>query len=380
MSERLPRVQFLDDEPSVLDGLRRLLRRESGWCAFDFSSDPAAVLAQASRDEIDVLVSDVDMPGMNGFELLSAIRATAAGERLPVIFLTGRQETDLKRRALDSDATDLLNKPVEREDLLARLRGALRLKSYQDALRESNTRLEERVRERTAELEESKREIVWRLAKAGELRDEQTGYHVMRVGWFSHHLAVALGVPPDVARDLLLAAPLHDIGKLGVPDAILRKRGPLSEQERADMQRHCLIGAAILRDRSRLLDATHETLGAAIDGVENPVLEMAARVARSHHEHWDGHGYPDRIAGEQIPLEARIVAVADVFDALCSVRPYKPACDLTTAAGMIVQAGGRQFDPAVVAAFQAALPTLRAVQVRWTDPGGGPGGEDAPCP
>lgn len=370
MSERLPRVQFLDDEPSVLDGLRRLLRREAGWCTFAFSTDPAAVLDHAARDEIDVLVSDVDMPGMNGFELLTMIRATESGERLPVIFLTGRQETDLKRRALDSEATDLLNKPVEREDLLARLRGALRLKSYQDELRESNLRLEERVRQRTMALEESKREIVWRLAKAGELRDEQTGQHVMRVGWFSHHVGLALGVPPDMARDLLLAAPLHDIGKIGISDAILRKRGPLSESERAEMQRHCVIGAAILRDRSRLLDAAHEQLAASLEGVDNPILEMAARIARSHHEHWDGRGYPDGIAGEQIPLEARIVAVADVFDAICSPRPYKPAYEVSVAVGMIADASGRQFDPAVVEAFHAALPALREVQARWADASG----------
>lgn len=367
MGRERPVVQFLDDEPAVLEGLRRLLRHERTQYDFAFATDPFHVLERALAGEIDVLISDINMRELGGFELLARIRASVDGRRLPVIFLTGRQETDLKRRALDLDATDVLNKPIEIEELLARVRSAVRIKEYADQLRDQNAALERRVRERTAALEDSQREIVWRLAKAGELRDEQTGNHVVRVGWFSYYLAGALGLTGRFTRDLLLAAPLHDVGKIGIPDAILRKRGPLSVQERAHMQQHCRIGEAILRGRPgvvMLLDGGESPLP---DRRPYPLLETAARIALSHHERWDGLGYPSGLQGPQTPIEARIVAVADVFDALCSARPYKPPYGVDTAVELIAEQSGAQFDPQVVEAFHRVLPQLRDVQAQLPD-------------
>lgn len=354
MRTERPRVQFLDDEPAVLDGLRRRLQSAGADYTLTFCTDPHVVLEQVMAGRVDVLVSDISMPGCDGFELLARVRASAPGQRIPVIFLTGRQDIDFKRRALDMDAIDLVNKPVVLEDLLARLRSVLRLKAYEDQLHDQNAELERRVRARTEALAASQREIGWRLAKAGELRDANTGDHVVRVGLYSRQLGLALGLSEAFVEQLLLAAPLHDVGKLGVPDAVLRKRGPLDPSERAQMEEHCRIGAAILLERPELANRVDafEDVGASAD---NPLLAMAARIAHSHHEHWDGGGYPEGIRGERIPLEARIAAVADVFDAMCSVRPYKPASAPDDVRAEIVAHSGRQFDPQVVAAFQRSF-------------------------
>jgi putative two-component system response regulator len=229
----------------------------------------------------------------------------------------------------------------------------LQLKSYQDQICDQNKQLEQRVKERTFELELSHREIIYRLAKAGEFRDEDTGYHIKRVGLYSCLLAQRLGMD-DLFCDLIqLTSPLHDIGKIGIPDEILHKPGVLSDEEREIMKTHCRIGVSILRTDSPFISVGGNSgLFEARENDKNSLLEMAATIALSHHERWDGSGYPEGKTGQDIPLEARIVALADVYDSLRSPRPYKVEYSARKSRGIIKNNSGKHFDPQIVAVFR----------------------------
>ncbi len=369
-------ILFVDDEPNVLDGLRRMLRAERHRWDMSFVDGAGAALDVVRAVGCDAVVSDVDMPGKDGFSLLADIRADEQTCDVPVIILTGRSESDIKRRALDLGATDLLNKPVDPQDLIARLQSVIRLKDYQDKLKDHNTILERKVEERTADLVGSRLDIIWRLGKAAEYRDEETGNHVARVGCYCRVIAERLGAEHELVEMLFLTSPLHDIGKIGIPDAILLKRDSLSADECGVMKRHCAIGAEILREDSKAMNAFLAWLGERScrhDGNgQNPILKMASSIALTHHEWWDGTGYPAGLVGEEIPLESRVVALADVYDALCSERPYKPAFPEDEALSVIHDEVGRHFDPAVHAAFEESLKELGAIRTELRD--------ETPCP
>ncbi len=366
-----PGIVFVDDEPQVLEGFRRMLSCMDDEWKMTFVSSADAALGHVHAEPYDGIVSDLRMPGKDGFELLAELRSSELTKDIPVIIVTGAGEHDLKRRALELGATDLLHKPVDREDLLARIQSMLRLKSAQDELKRHNAMLEQKVRERTAELEASRLEIIWRLAKAGEYRDEETGNHVMRVGCCCRVLAQELGMDRGFVELVFLTSPLHDIGKIGIPDRILMNTGKLSPEAWRTMQGHCAIGAAILLQRAKGMepflawqtaDASEQTMCS-----DNLLLEMAARIARGHHEWWDGSGYPDGLAGEDIPLEARIVAVADVYDALGSTRPYKPAYPEDKVLAVMREENGAHFDPHVFAAFERSLDEFRSIRAQYSD-------------
>jgi putative two-component system response regulator len=335
-----------------------------------FIGRPEAAWERLLAGGYDAVVSDIKMPGMSGLELLSRLQATPATKDIPVIMLTGLDDGGLKSRALELGAADLLHKPVDPADLRARLHNVLRLKAYEDELRAWNHLLEERVRQRTAELFQSRLDIIWRLGKAAEHRDEETGHHVVRVGYFSRAIAEALGMDSAFAETLFLAAPLHDIGKIGIPDGILFKRGPLTPGETATMRQHCHIGARILSEECRIRKAFLRGCGEAAGNVEsarNPLVDMAASIAFCHHERWDGKGYPRELAKEQIPPESRIVAVADVYDALTSSRPYRAAYPEHWALEILDEEAIGHFAPDVYAAFLKALPAVREVQRKYAD-------------
>lgn len=365
------RILFVDDEPNVLDGLRRMLRAERGRWDMSFVGGADAALDQMRASGFDAVVSDVNMPGKDGFALLAEMRTDERTRDVPVIILTGRHESDIKRRALDLGATDLLNKPVDPHDLIARLRSVTRLKAYQDEIKGQNAILERKVKERTAELADSRLDIIWRLGKTAEYRDKETGNHVERVGCYCRVIAETLGADHEFVEMLFLTSPLHDIGKIGIPDAILLKRGPLNEDEWDVMKRHCAIGAEILREDSKVMNAFLAWRGERAYGqngnTENPILKMASSIALTHHEWWDGTGYPVGLAGEEIPLESRIVALADVYDALCSKRPYKPAFSEAEALSVIHDEVRRHFDPAVYAALVESVKELRAIRTELCD-------------
>jgi putative two-component system response regulator len=360
----------VDDEPQVLDGLRRILHGQRHAWDVRYAHNGREALARLQEEGADVVSSDVVMPEMDGFELLQALRADPALRDIPVIILTGCQEHGLKQRALDLGAVDLLTKPVDADELRARLANMLRLKSYQDQIKTQAATLQQQVEARTAELAASRLDVIWRLAKLAEFRDEDTGNHVVRVSFYCRALAEALGLDKGVAERLFLTSPLHDIGKIAISDAILRKRGRLTPEERQVMQQHCVIGAEILRQDFKTagtpwaLEVPPVYLSRALD---DSLLRSAAVIAEAHHERWDGAGYPRRLAGGEIPLEARLVALADVYDALCSARPYKPALPEDEVCGLIRAEAGRHFDPEVSAAFEKAHDQFRAARARFPD-------------
>lgn len=370
MSSRRKRILFVDDDTKFLDGIRRVLHdQRNAWdMVFATSADQAQV--ELNQGSFDAVVTDVKMPGKDGFKVLSLVKESEMQVDVPVIILTGLGDNDLKTLALSLGAHDLLSKPIATDDLLARLRSALRLKAAQDDLREVNGLLEQKVAERTSELERSRRDIVWRLAKVGEFRDGCTGNHIVRVGCYARIIAEALGLARSAVEQLFLSAPLHDIGKIGIPDAILRKPGPLTPAETLVMREHCIIGAGILLDEPNSLKPFLEWRGtpvAALPVGDNQLLAAAATVAMTHHERWDGHGYPAGLAGEDIPLSGRIAAVADVYDAVCSTRPYKEAMPEEDARHVVIADSGTHFDPAIVEAFDRVFNQIRVVRLEFRD-------------
>jgi len=365
------RILFVDDEPGILDMLRRMLHKQENEWDMRFALSAEEALKTIDETPFDAVISDVRMPGKDGFELLDTLRHDAKTKDIPVIILTGESEPAFKRRALDLGATDLLNKPCSIEDLLARIRSALRLKAYQDELRAQNEVLDRKVRERTAELELSRLDIIRRLAKAGEYRDEDTGNHVARVGWCCRIVAEALRLERDFIELLFLTSPLHDIGKIGVSDTILLKRGKLTPEERNIMKQHCAIGAGILREEPKGLKLHGKGVtGNGSDtqaGRKDPLIDMAAVIAFGHHERWDGKGYPQGLKEGTISLEARIVGIVDVYDALSSARPYKPALPEEKVLEIMCEERGRHFDPEVFTAFENVLGNLKTVRDQLYD-------------
>lgn len=364
------RILFVDDEQNFLEGVRLMLRGQRDVWDLSFAKSADEALEQAAETRFHAIVSDVTMPLKSGLDFLEELRASGNGKNTPVIMLTGNAESDLKRKALDLGAADLLNKPVAAEDLLARLRSVLRLQSYEEQLRTQNEKLEQKVLERTRDLDYSRLDILWRLAKAGEYRDEETGYHVIRVACCSRVLAKADGLPPEEVRAIFLTSPLHDVGKIGVPDGILLKKGSLSAEERTIMEKHCEIGASILLEEPRGMQELFDD-SPAIEVSEVPsspadnLRDAAAAIILSHHEKWDGSGYPNRLAEEKIPVGGRIVAICDVYDALRAERPYKEAFSVEKTLGIMQDGAGSHFDPNLFEVFETVASEFEEIRARY---------------
>jgi putative two-component system response regulator len=327
-------ILMVDDERANILVLERLLQK-AGYRNVRSTTDPRTVLGLVAELRPDLLLLDLKMPGLDGFEILELLRVGAAASSepsLPVLVLTADATKETKRRALAAGATDFLTKPFDLDEVLLRIANMLDLRSLTLELRAKNASLEDRVFERTRELEESHIETFERLALAAEYRDDDTGQHTRRVGRMAALLGQELGVGPDVVQLLERAAGLHDVGKIGIPDAILLAPRKLTVEEFDVVKTHTVIGAKIL------------------SGSRSPLMRMAEEIAWSHHERWDGGGYGGAVA-EEIPLTGRITTVADVFDALTHARPYKDAWPLERAIEEIAQQRGDQFDPRVVDAF-----------------------------
>jgi putative two-component system response regulator len=327
------RILVVDDEPPNILLIERILQR-AGYRNVYSTSDPESVLGLIDELDPDLLLLDLMMPRVDGFEIMAALRAS--DRQVPVLVLTADATQEVKRRALRAGARDFLTKPFDVDEVLLRIANMLDIRFLTMRLRDQNAALEDRVRERTRELEESHIETFERLALAAEYRDDDTGRHTRRVGLMAALLAGELGLPSDSVGLLERAAGLHDVGKIGVPDSILLAPRKLTPEEFDVIKTHTVIGAKIM------------------SGSRSPLMIMAEEVAWSHHERWDGTGYA-RISGEEIPLVGRITTVADVFDALTHERPYKDAWPLDEAVAEIERQRGRQFDPRVVDAFGATL-------------------------
>ena len=371
MSNTKKRVLFVDDETSFLSGLRRMLHRQETVWDMTFADSVDAAMEKVGKHDYDAIISDINMPGRDGFALLKELQGSKRTEDIPVVMLTAGRDDDLKCLALNLGATDLVDKPIHRDDLLARIRSVLRLKSTQDELKELNASLEQKVAERTQEIKWSQLDIIWHLAKVGEYRDEQTGQHIARVACYARTLAEEMHLPNEFIETLYMTAPLHDIGKVGIPDSILLKRGELTPEERRVMEQHCRIGHKILTEGPDDLNAPDIWPGGkevvAFTSTQNKLLTMAASIALSHHERWDGQGYPDGLKGDETPLEARIVALADVYDALTSDRPYKFAMSDSQTCEVLEGGPGSHFDPDVYAAFEKLTEQFRTIRARLSN-------------
>lgn len=327
------RILVVDDQETNALLLQAILAR-AGYTAVESVTDPTAVVARCTDTLPDLLLLDWHMPGRGGTEILEDI-AFLTGEPnwMPVLVVTADIAPDTKRQALSLGARDFLTKPIDVQEVLLRVRNLLQTRYLRVALERNNDLLHERVIQRTRELEDARLEMLDRLALAAEYRDDATGQHAERIGRTSELLALALGLPAPEAALIGQAARLHDIGKIGIADDLLLKPGKYTDDEMAAMTLHAAIGARIL------------------SGSTNELLMMAEQIAFTHHERWDGQGYPSRLAGEAIPLPGRIVSVADVFDALTHLRPYKDAWPIDVAVREILAESGSKFDPRVTDAF-----------------------------
>lgn len=327
------RLLVVDDSPANIELMERLLVG-AGYTRVLCTRDPTCVGDICHSWQPDAVLLDLQMPRLDGFGVMAAISSLMeAPESLPVIVLTADATTDSRHRALTMGARDFVTKPIDGRELLLRTRNILQTRCLQKHLRDQNLLLEDAVRRRTEDLDRERIESLGMLAAVGEFHDGDTHEHTQRVGLSAACLASAMDMTDSFVADIRAAAPLHDIGKIGVTRQILQKPGALDDAERRMMMRHSAIGERIL------------------SGASSPVLRLAAQIARSHHERWDGTGYPDGLVRDQAPIAARITAVADVFDALTHRRPYKPAWEVARAVRLIGDEAGRQFDPTVAAAL-----------------------------
>lgn len=332
-------ILVVDDVPDNIDVLAGILREEYRVL---FATNGPDALASARKQKPDLILLDVMMPGMSGFEVCQKLKDDLRTRDIPVIFITALTDFQDEQKGLEMGAVDYLHKPSHPAIVRQRVKVHLQLHNQ-------NLALEAKVRDRTRALEESRIELVRRLGRAAEYRDNETGMHVIRMSYFSLMLAQATGVPESWAELLFVAAPMHDVGKIGIPDHILKKPGKLDDYERTTMKRHAEIGAEIIGDH------------------DSELLRLAKSVALHHHEKWDGTGYPRGLAGDSIPLEGRIVALADVYDALTSVRPYKRAWSPEEAASYIESEAGTSFDPRLVPLFLKLLPEIRLISANYAD-------------
>jgi putative two-component system response regulator len=326
------RIMIVDDERANLEMLSEVLRR-GGYENVRAFTDPLDARAEFAGWRPDLLLLDLHMPRMTGFELADVLREDAGGELAPVIILTADATADVKHESLATIARDHIVKPFDIREALIRIENVLRVHMRQARLEDESRVLEERIRADARDLEAARVETLERLALAAEFRDNQSQEHAWRVGRTAALLARALSLSETDAEVIGRAGVLHDVGKIGVPDSILLKPGPLDARERAEMQEHTVTGASILA------------------GSSSEVLQVGEVIARSHHERWDGRGYPHGTERDTTPLAGRIVAVADVFDALTHVRPYKGAWPVDRARNEILRGAGTQFDPDVARCF-----------------------------
>ena len=338
------KILIVDDQQANVLLLRHILVA-SGYSEVSSTTDPHTVAELHREHRYDAILLDLNMPGMDGFEVMEALRGIEADGYLPVLVLTA--QPDHKLRALQAGAKDFVTKPFDNIEVLTRIHNLLEVRLLHRELRSHNEVLEQRVTERTAALHESYLETILTMTRAAEYKDEDTGLHIKRISYFCRELATLLGMDDVFKEAIFHASPMHDIGKLAIPDHILLKPGALAPDEWTVMKTHAAVGASILA------------------GTTSPYLKMGAEIALSHHERWDGSGYPNGLEGEAIPLPARIMNICDVYDALRSQRPYKPAFEHQRAVDIVVHGDSRtnpkHFDPELLNVFVQRNESFREI-------------------
>ena len=338
--KRTATLLIVDDTPENIDVLRGILKQE--YKIKVASNGEKALKIAQSESAPDLILLDIMMPVMDGYEVCKRLKENYATAKIPVIFVTAKGETADESLGFDIGAVDYITKPVSPPLVLRRVRTQL-------SLYDEKRLLDEMVKERTKELDQTRLQIIQRLGRAAEYKDNETGMHVIRMSHYSKILALASGMSEDEAELLLNAAPMHDIGKIGIPDRILLKPGKLDAEEWEMMKKHPQMGAEILGSHNSVL------------------LNLARDIALTHHEKWDGSGYPNGLKGTEIPLYSRIVAIADTFDALTTVRPYKQAWLVGDAIELLKKESGAHFDPELVDTFLSIIPQVLEIKDKYAE-------------
>ncbi|NDV22038.1 HD domain-containing phosphohydrolase [Desulfovibrio sp. JC022] len=341
-------ILIVDDNPTNIVLLENILERK-GYENYTSTADPRTVVPLNAEEHFDLILLDIRMPHMSGIEVLEALKEQIKDEFLPVLVLTAQTDEKTRQEALEAGATDFLTKPFQFWEVLLRIKNMLESRYYYKQQVERGDILEAEVRRRTKAIRETQLEVVQRLGRAGEFRDNQTGAHVMRVSKVAEIIARGMGFDDEACEIILYASPMHDVGKIAIPDSILLKPGPLTPEEWEIMKSHSAVGGEIMGDHP------------------SEVIWAASQIARYHHERWDGQGYPEGLKGDVIPIFARITAISDVFDALTSARPYKTACPMDEAVEYIKKESGKHFDPRVVNVFLNCLSEIFAVREEFPD-------------
>lgn len=342
-------ILIVDDNQDVVLLLEKILSRE-GFSSVCGTSNAKEAFDLYVSLKPDLVILDINMPQLNGFQVMDQLKQFGVNDYLPVIVLTGQQDRETKLQALSAGAKDFLTKPLDRTEALTRIRNQMEIRLLHKKLRNQNEELEEKVRDRTKELNDTRLEIIRRLGRAAEYRDNETGYHIIRMSKMCALLAHHMGMTARETELLLNASPMHDIGKIGIPDRVLLKPVSLDAEEWKIMKTHTTIGAEILA------------------GHDSELMVMAKSIALTHHEKWNGLGYPNGISGENIPLVGRITMVCDVFDALTSKRPYKQPWPVDRAMAELENASGKSFDPRLVHLFQQIRPEIQSIMENYKEP------------
>ncbi|MBE9525502.1 MAG: response regulator [Proteobacteria bacterium] len=333
------RILIIDDEPANLKLLNKIIGSQ-GYDNLVLIQDPREVLSAYKEQQTDLILLDINMPYMDGFEVMKKLKELNDPIMPPIIILTVQHGQEYLLRALNEGARDFVTKPFDRVELLARVRNLLEAHIAHRMLHDQKSVLDELVRHRTEELQKAQLEVINRLGMAAEYRDEDTGSHIIRMSHICFLLAQGIGWSQPDAELILHASPMHDVGKIGIPDGIMLKPAKLDADEWAIMKTHASIGGDLLKDEN------------------SPLMKMACEIALTHHEKWDGSGYPCGLSAEAIPQSGRIAALADVFDALTSERPYKKTWTIEAAVDLIKSESGQHFDPAIVEVFLLKLPQI----------------------
>lgn len=341
-------ILIVDDEAANIRLLDKILRRQ-GFLNITSTNDSREVENLCKQTRFDAFLLDIRMPHLDGFQLMTQLKTQFYDDYLPVLVLTAQTDMETRLKALEYGAKDFLTKPFDQLEAITRIHNLLEVRLMHNRVREQNQQLEETVKARTLELYQTRHEVIRRLGLAAEYRDNETGNHIIRMSKYAQLLALAHGLSEQEAELILNAAPMHDVGKIGIPDRILLKPGKLDAEEWKIMQTHVAIGADIL------------------SGSATQLMETARLIALHHHEKWDGSGYPSGLSGEDISIAGRICALSDVFDALTSERPYKPAWSLAETLSYIEAQSGKHFDPRLTPLLKQTLPEILAIKAEYAD-------------